>query len=90
MNITRGSGDDSPAATSFLKALKPGQSGEILPNVRVLTTSVMWADGIINPIRYNSSNPTNNPASYDLWVDVIIGDKTNRVSNWSEQPQVVN
>jgi len=42
----------------------------------------------INPYRYNSSSPTNNPRSYDLWIDVLIGGKFNRISNWSEQPIV--
>jgi len=42
-----------------------------------------------NPWRYNSSSPTNNPGHYDLWVDLIIGGKTNRVSNWSARPQIV-
>ena len=42
----------------------------------------------INPYRYNSSSPTNNPRSYDLWIDVLIGGKINRISNWSEQPIV--
>ena len=45
--------------------------------------------GPVNPIRYNSSNPTNNPNTYDLWVDIIIGGVTNRISNWSTDPQVV-
>ena len=45
--------------------------------------------GIINPWRYNSSNPTNNPGSYDLWMDFISQGKTNRVSNWSKDPQIV-
>ena len=44
----------------------------------------------LNPWRYNSSSPTNNPNSYDLWVDVLIGGKTNRFSNWSRQPTIVN
>jgi hypothetical protein len=44
----------------------------------------------VNVIRYVSSNPTNNPTSYDLWVDLLIGGKTNRVSNWSKDPQIVN
>jgi len=43
----------------------------------------------INPWRYNSSNPTNNPNSYDLWIDVLIAGKTNRFSNWSKQPLIV-
>jgi len=43
----------------------------------------------LNPWHYVSTNPTNNPGSYDLWVDVLIGTKTNRVSNWSKTPQVL-
>jgi len=39
--------------------------------------------------RYNSSSPTNNPGSYDLWIDVIIDGKTNRFSNWSRNPVIV-
>jgi prepilin-type N-terminal cleavage/methylation domain-containing protein len=38
---------------------------------------------LINPWSYNSSNPTNNPDSFDLWVDVIMRGKTNRICNWS-------
>jgi prepilin-type N-terminal cleavage/methylation domain-containing protein len=41
----------------------------------------------LNPWRYNSSNPTNNPGSFDLWVDIYISGKTYRVSNWSLEPQ---
>ena len=36
---------------------------------------------------YVSTNPTNNPGSYDLWIDVLYGGKTNRISNWSKDPQ---
>jgi prepilin-type N-terminal cleavage/methylation domain-containing protein len=71
--------------------------------VRVLVSSVPWPTSgtgaysplmipgaqNLNPWRYNSSNPTNNPASYDLWVDVIINGQTNRISNWSSQPIIV-
>jgi hypothetical protein len=35
---------------------------------------------------YNPSSPTNNPNSYDLWVDVLTNDGTNRVSNWTDEP----
>ena len=91
VNVTKGVGaDDTVSAITFLKGLKPNQYGEIKPKVRVLTCSVASADGSINPWRYNSSSPTNNPGSYDLWVDILLAGKTNRVSNWSEQPQFVN
>jgi prepilin-type N-terminal cleavage/methylation domain-containing protein len=43
----------------------------------------------VNVIRYVSSNPTNNQSTYDLWVDVLIGGKTNRISNWIKDPEIV-
>ena len=44
----------------------------------------------LNPWRYVVTNPTNNPGAFDLWVDILVGGKTNRISNWSPQPQIVN
>jgi prepilin-type N-terminal cleavage/methylation domain-containing protein len=41
----------------------------------------------ISPWFYNATNPTNNPDSYDLWMDVYFSGRTNRVSNWSQNPQ---
>jgi len=72
--------------------------------IRILCSSVQWPKNLgsltplsptepdvnPNPICYNSSSPRHNPTSYDLWVDVFIGGKTNRISNWSEKPQFVN
>jgi prepilin-type N-terminal cleavage/methylation domain-containing protein len=43
----------------------------------------------LNPWRYNSSSPTNNPGSYDLWMDIMIGGKINRICNWSQRALVV-
>jgi prepilin-type N-terminal cleavage/methylation domain-containing protein len=46
----------------------------------------------VNPWRYNSVNPTNNPGSYDLWVDLDIGSNTNvvnRVCNWNKAVTIV-
>ena len=40
----------------------------------------------INPWRYNPVDPTNNPTSYDLWVDITVGNRTERISNWSDKP----
>jgi prepilin-type N-terminal cleavage/methylation domain-containing protein len=42
---------------------------------------------LVNPWHYVSTNPTNNPGSYDLWIDVLYGGKTNRISNWSKDPE---
>jgi hypothetical protein len=67
--------------------------------VRLLTCSVNWPENHpfqpvpsapgVNPWRYVSSNPTNNPGGFDLWVDVIIGGKTNRIANWGPKIQIV-
>ena len=97
VNCTRGGGDEGSPAIKFISGLKPGQYGEILPGVRVLTCSVPWPDKLsyqpvagtpLNPWRYRSANPTNNPGAFDLWVDIFIAGKTNRISNWSKQPQL--
>ncbi len=105
MNFTKGTGDESLPAINFLKGFHPGQYGSVsagppVSPIRLLACSVAWpvshafqpvpANPGLNPWRYNSSSPINNPNSYDLWVDVFIGGKTNRISNWSEEPQIVN
>ena len=105
VNSSRQTGDDeSKKAKSFLPALKADQYAELKVNnngpIRLLNCTVKWpaertpilpgASGV-NPWRYVSSNPTNNPGSYDLWVDVVIGGKVFRFSNWSKEPvQVVD
>jgi prepilin-type N-terminal cleavage/methylation domain-containing protein len=38
----------------------------------------------VNPFRYVSTNPTNNPGKFDLWIDILVQGKTNRVCNWSD------
>jgi len=94
-NSTRpGSVDDAPAAKAFLSQLRPTQWGEFVKNgipFRLLTCSVRWKpDDSINPWHYRAASATNNPGGFDLWVNVLIGGKTNRISNWSKLPQIVN
>ena len=100
VNCTQGGGDEIAAAQTFLSKLTPGRYGFNSDGVGFLTTSVAWPERFgpvipgaasdLNPIRYNSSSPTNNPKSYDLWVDIVVGGKTNRISNWSQQYEVVS
>jgi hypothetical protein len=102
VNCSRAGNDELAAGMNFLPGLKAGQYGFASNSVRfaVLTTSVPWPKNLgpviagwpdeLNPIRYNSSSPTNNPKSYDLWVNIFVGGKTNRISNWSAQPEFVN
>jgi prepilin-type N-terminal cleavage/methylation domain-containing protein len=102
MNCSKaGSGEDSPAGRNFLPGLKPGQYGSFTNSgnnfsITVLTTSVGGPDlgglvvGGVNPWRYNSSSPANNPGSYDLYVQLHVGGKTNLICNWSKQVQINN
>ncbi|HEY9172930.1 MAG TPA: prepilin-type N-terminal cleavage/methylation domain-containing protein [Verrucomicrobiae bacterium] len=100
INCTRtANADDAPPAKAFLTQLKPNQSAEIPPGIRILACPVQWpADHDfqpipsrpgLNPWRYISTNPTNNPGAFDLWVDVTAGGKIFRISNWSKEPQSV-
>jgi prepilin-type N-terminal cleavage/methylation domain-containing protein len=94
--------DDVQNAIDFFKESKAGQSllvpayNAAVPIVVFGTTlsgPLMYTDtsgNKINPWRYNSSNPVNNPNSYDLWIDVLIGGKTNRICNWSTQPLILS
>ena len=102
VNVTKeGAADDSKVAQKFLNNLRTDQYSIVTTPVRygVLVCPVPWpADkgnviaGVpeVNPWRYNSSSPLHNPKSFDLWVDVIAGGKTNRISNWNQQYDVVN
>jgi prepilin-type N-terminal cleavage/methylation domain-containing protein len=99
VNLTTGSGDEGHPAIAFLKGLKPGQSATIAPpgtppGLTILACSVPWPANLVsvtgnndgvNPVCYNSSAPVNNPESFDLWIDVVINNQTNRVCNWSKQ-----
>jgi len=99
VNSTRGSsGDEASSATKFLTALKPNQMVK-LPSGPTVLVGVPWQKGPppfnfdplnnapgVNPWRYNSSSPTNNPNSYDLWIELRIGSKTFLICNWSKQP----
>jgi prepilin-type N-terminal cleavage/methylation domain-containing protein len=84
-------GDEGRVATSFLNGLKSAETANIpTPGgdvVKILVAAVPSPAGRpISPISYVSSSPTNNPNSYDLWVDVVISGKTNRISNWNKEP----
>jgi len=104
VNTTKGNGDEGMAAKKFLPDLKPSQVGETQIGVKFLVGSVGWDANRpwvpitspspakvkgLNPFRYVSTNPTNNPKSFDLWIDILVQGKTNRICNWSEDPIVL-
>lgn len=41
-------------------------------------------DPDINPWRYVSRNPTNNTESFDLWAEVLVGNKKIVIGNWKD------
>jgi prepilin-type N-terminal cleavage/methylation domain-containing protein len=100
MNCTKGVGEDAVKAQTFAGGLKPGQVATNIDGVYVLTTSAA-SDGIYRPMQSYSTlsgrpaNPwrylypgINNPNSYDLWVQVFVGGKTNLICNWKDTPQI--
>ena len=53
-------------------------------DVYALTLPVKGPEGDLNTWRYVSRNPTNNTETYDLWAEVVLGNKTNIFPNWKE------
>jgi prepilin-type N-terminal cleavage/methylation domain-containing protein len=104
INCTKGGGEDAAAAKNFLSGLNNKQynnpSTPVTNNgvgTTVLLTSVGGPDASYLPFGPNSSglNPiryvcpgTNNPTSYDLWVQLQINGKKYLVCNWSKAAQV--
>jgi len=56
---------------------------------KLLVCTVHSADGNLQTWHYNSTNPTNSPTSFDLWVDLVIRGKSNRICNWSTKPIIL-
>ncbi len=94
--------DPSQVANYLRSTGKSARTGEVITNNVVVTVFGVQVQGpvqlrtvlggqptgpAISPWFYNATNPTNNPDSYDLWMDVYFSAKTNRISNWSSTPQ---
>ena len=99
INCTKGGAEDGTAAKNFLPSLKQNRIGtSITPGgvqITNLITSVRGPDPAYMPLglAYPDVNPfcymypgTNNPSSYDLWIDLRISGKTNRICNWKNAP----
>jgi len=86
------------AGNNLLPTIKPNQTalveqgggvGQILivpaeapPSKGVSAKTVEGDPKTVNPWRYNASNPSNNPNSYDLWAEIRVGDETIIIGNW--------
>jgi len=99
INCGRGGDDDAAKARNFIVGLKPRQINSVSNNTVADTIEIVASVGGpdlnylpvgvsgMNPFRYVYPG-VNNPSSYDLWVQLVIGGKTNLVCNWSRQVQI--
>jgi prepilin-type N-terminal cleavage/methylation domain-containing protein len=102
MNCARDAGDGLPGGVAFVKGLKSAQFMAITNLGVPIPITVLGAnlDGPqastdnlgakLTPWCYNSSSPYHNPKSFDLWINIAAGSKTNRVCNWSDKPLVIS
>jgi prepilin-type N-terminal cleavage/methylation domain-containing protein len=99
VNCTSGGAEDGTTAKNFLLSLKANRFGtSYTPSnepITNLVTSMRGPDANYQPVGVADVNPfryiypgTNNPSSYDLWVQLVINGKTNLVCNWSKQVAV--
>lgn len=95
--VKPGNDSESAKARNFLPGLKSTLIGTNLNGLRLLVTSVRGPDinyrplnniQDVNPFRYVYPG-TNNPNSYDLWVQLQINNKTYLICNWTKQ-NIVN
>jgi prepilin-type N-terminal cleavage/methylation domain-containing protein len=92
-----GAGEQSAGGRNFLHEYRQNQTAPY-KNVTLLVASAGGPDpnyqplgsSDLNPWRYISSSPPNNPGSYDLWVQLSISGKKYLVCNWNNQAQVNN
>lgn len=101
INCSKGGGEDAQVARNFLPSLKPNRINKFVTNnltvqTTMLVTSVGGPDQNYQPLNAPGLNPfryaypgTNNVGSYDLWIDLKISGKTNRLSNWHAGPQIL-
>jgi prepilin-type N-terminal cleavage/methylation domain-containing protein len=100
INCSKGGGEESIKAQTFLPNLNLNtQVGDNGYGVKLLVTSVggplpTYQAGIlpvgVNPWRYVCPG-TNNPNSYDLWVQIVIKPgQTNLICNWSGKTLINN
>ncbi len=102
VNCSKGGGDETVYAKDFLPGLKANQIASITngggSTYFYLVTSVGGPDASYLPLPGTSANPfryvypgTNNPGSYDLWVQLSINSKPTSphfylICNWSQTP----
>lgn len=61
----------------------PAKYSASAPLARTVAGSVP-SNLIANPWQYVSTQPTNNPASFDLWADLILAKQKKVIGNWKD------
>jgi len=79
--------NSGPERENFLAGLKTASCKAQPANVDA--TNLVFAykgpsGGDFNPWHYESSNPTHNADSFDLWIELNIGGKTVIIGNWND------
>ncbi len=70
----------------FVHLLTSGVTSD--PGYYPLGAGIVTEDGrSANPWRYICPG-INNPKSYDLWLQIVVGGKTNLICNWNNQQQI--
>jgi prepilin-type N-terminal cleavage/methylation domain-containing protein len=96
-------GEDAVWAQTFLPAIKPTQIANVVvgngvisilctaansdPSYKPIPGALTDAGRPANPWRYLYPG-VHNPQSYDLWIQVFIGGKTNLICNWKSDVEV--
>lgn len=78
--------NSGPERENFLSGLRPG-SFKAQPgyaNATNLVFGYKGPSGDFNPWHYDASNPTHNPDTFDLWIEVTFGGKTIVIGNWND------
>lgn len=105
VNCAKDAGEDSAQARSFL-SLKPSEIGALpITNnyggytVNFLVTSLGGPDERYQPMGFPRMNPfrylgpraaKHKAIGYDLWIQLVIGGRTNLVCNWSKKVMLNN
>lgn len=99
MNCSQGSGENAHTARNFFTNLKSGQIARNSSGVCLLVTAVpsdasyqplpgfTTTSGNANPWRYACPG-VNNPNSYDLSLQMMIGGKIYLICNWTKNVQI--
>lgn len=86
-------GGRNVVAKNYLQSFKPTQFSlgpSALKRMSTVVKGPSAPDTGPSPFCYvTSSKWQRNPETFDLWVDIIVGGKTLRISNWSEEPEEV-